>query len=139
MQNKDKFLTAKEAWKAYREYCNNDCQHCPMMYNGRISCIVAWLYADDNKTIKRLENNMKLWVLKNKFGEYLCNVGYFSHDLVAPDNNDYVNGEIIRTERKCDLTEIMKDFNKDIKPEYKVSPVQVEVQIKVTEIKKEIK
>jgi hypothetical protein len=93
----------------------------------------------DNKTIKGLENNMKLWALKNQFGEYLCNVGYYSYDLVAPDNNDNVNGEVIRADKKEYLTRIMKEFNEDIKPEYKVKPVQVEVLFKVTEINKEDK
>lgn len=46
MQNKDKFKTAREAWDAYKEFCKSDCQHCPMVGNGRISCIVTWLYAE---------------------------------------------------------------------------------------------
>lgn len=87
---------------------------------------------------------MKYWVLKNQLGEYLCNVGYYSYDLVATKYgvlNCHLNGSIVYAERKSYLTETMKDFNKDIKPEYKVKPVQVELEIKyiIREIKKEDK
>lgn len=84
---------------------------------------------------------MKDWVLKNKVGEYLCSDGYYSFTLVAKDNNDCVNGAIVRAEKKSYLSDLMKDFNADIKPEYKVRPVQVELEIKycIKEIKKENK
>ena len=48
MLNKDKFATAQEAWKSFKEFCSNNCRHCPMARKGRISCIVIWLYADNN-------------------------------------------------------------------------------------------
>lgn len=81
---------------------------------------------------------MKVWVLKNKYNEYLCINGYYSHILV-PAEYDCIRSEVVRAEKKKHLTETMKDFNADIKPEYKVKPVQVEMEIRYIfkEIKKE--
>ena len=83
---------------------------------------------------------MKVWVLKNKFNEYLCHCCYYSYALV-PAVYDFVIGDVVRAEKKKYLTGIMKNFNEDIKAEYKVKPVQVEMEIKyrIKEIKKEKK
>lgn len=83
---------------------------------------------------------MKVWVLKNKYNEYLCTSGYYSYILVAAEY-DYIRGCVVRADKKKYLTEIMKDFNADIKSEYRVKPVRVELEIKyhIKEIKKEKK
>ena len=79
---------------------------------------------------------MKVWVLKNKSNAYLCRGGENSYELLFAENG-YINGNIVLAEKKKYLSEILRWFNADILPEYKVKPVQAEVQFKVTEIKKE--
>lgn len=47
MQNKDKFATAKEAWEAFVNYCDDhNCKRCPQR-KSKWSCGFAWLYAEE--------------------------------------------------------------------------------------------